>query len=159
MRRFPLILAIAAVALTATSAKKQRTTRGSLRADNVETSVSPDSLIPLRSTDISLAGYDKPLRTRRETIFATNTSPDSLSVKSIKLTITYRDSRGRQLHRRSVWIEAEIPPGQTRQLSFPSWDKQQSFYYRLSRQPHSAATPYDITAVADSAAITAISPL
>lgn len=159
MRRLPLILAIATIALTAASAKKQRTTRGSLRADNVERSVSPDSLIPLRYADISLAGYDKPLRARRETIFATNTSPDSLSVKSIKLTITYSDSRGRQLHRRSVWIEAEIPPGQTRQLSFPSWDSQQSFYYRLSRQPRSVATPYDITAVADSAAITATSPL
>lgn len=159
MKRTTLILAIATIALTAAPAKRQRTTRGSLRADNVETAVCTDSVVALRATDISLAGYDKPQRTRRETIFATNASPDSLSVKSIKLTITYRDSRGRQLHRRSVWIEAEIPPGQTRQLSFPSWDTQQSFYYRLSRQPRSTATPYDITAVADSAAVTAASQL
>lgn len=154
MRQIPLILAIAAVSLTAASAKKQRTTRRPLQSDNIVTAIRRDSVVPLLAADIKLAGYDKPLRARSETIFATNASPDSLSIKSIRLTITYRDSRGRQLHRRSVWIETDLPPGQTRRLSFPSWDTQQSFYYRLSRQPRSAATPYDVTAVADSASIT-----
>ena len=159
MRKLPFILAIATVALTAASARKQRTTRRPLQTDKIEASINPDSMVSLRPADIRLAGYDKPLRARRETIFATNASPDSLSVKSIRLTITYLDSRGRQLHRRSVWIGTEIPPGQTRQLSFPSWDTQQSFYYRLSKQPRSVAAPYDITAVADSAAIAPTRPL
>lgn len=155
MRRLPLTLTIVAVALTAAPSKKQRTTRRPLQTTPMEITLAPtDSVVSLDTADITLAGYDKPLRSRRETIFATNASPDSLTISSLRISITYRDNRGRQLHHRSVWINTRIPPGQTRQLSFPSWDTQQSFYYRRSKQPRSVATPYDITALADSATIT-----
>lgn len=153
MRRFPLTLIIVAAALTAAPSKKQRTTRRPLRTHDIETVATAYSAVTLDEADIILAGYDKPLRSRRETIFATNASPDSLPISSLRITITYRDISGRQLHHRSVWVNAEIPPGQTRQLSFPSWDTQQSFYYHRSKPPHSVAAPYDITAVADSAKI------
>lgn len=144
-----LVIALTAT-LTATPVKKQRTTRQRLRVENATTC---DSTRAIAAGEISLAGYDKPLRSRKETIFVSNALADSSSITALRLTITYRDSQGRQLHKTSRWIQADIPHSETRQLSFPSWDTQQSFYYRLSKKPRTTATPYDITATVDSATI------
>lgn len=155
MRRLTAITVILAIAITAFPAKKERTTRRGLKVETrgSDASTPVDSAIKPSDGAIRLAGYDKPLRSRHETIFATNSLPDSLKVTSVKLTLTYRDSQGRQLHRQSLWVDGEIPAGETRLLRFPSWDKQQSFYYRLSKQPRSVATPYNITATVDSATV------
>jgi len=107
--------------------------------------------LPADSAAFNLAGYDKPLRSRHETLLVTNNS--TLEVDSLLLTIRYTDLRGRELHQRSVWVEANIDPGSTRQCSFKSWDIQMSYVYRHSVKPRRQHSPYDVTISVDSLCI------
>lgn len=90
-----------------------------------------------------VAGYDKMLRSTCETFFVVNST--SRHLKSISVTFTYYDMHGRMLHSRTAEIPCDIPGGETRQLSLPSWDTQQLFYYHASPAPRRAATPYTVT--------------
>lgn len=151
------ILAIALLA--AATATARRTTRPHLRP-MPETPAAADSvpsfrILPGDSVALELRGYDKPLRSSRECFFAINA--DSIySVESIYLTITYYDMDERMLHRRAVHIQQEVPAGQTRQLSIPSWDRQHSFYYYRSETPRRASgTPYRVTISTDSLVVAA----
>lgn len=118
--------------------KAPRTAKG---AANVAVTV--DTIAASDST-MRLAGYDKPLRSRHETIFATSLVDDT--VCGLTFTVTYMDMQGRTLHEREVTVSALIPPRATRKLDFPSWDRQQTFYYYLGTKPRSSATiPYDVT--------------
>ncbi|MCC8176247.1 MAG: FxLYD domain-containing protein [Bacteroidales bacterium] len=149
MKRLPLILLLLVVVASAYGKKTKTTHSGRLqRAEQVV--VKPEDAVPAiipDSGDIVLAGYDKPLRTRRETILATNHRLDT--VDSLFITIRYLDTDGRQLHERSVKVGQTIPAGETRQLQFPTWDIQQSYYYYLSTPPR-AGIPYRILARVDS---------
>ncbi len=127
----------------------QRTTRANLRpagspANASVESPAPYALVTPGVETLRVTGYDKPLRSRRETFFVTNHA-ESEAVK-LALTIEYLDAAGRQLHKRSAAVDCEIPAGETRNLSLPSWDKQQSFYYVHSTVPTRTeqATPYDV---------------
>lgn len=126
----------------------QRTTRRNLRpitAAVEDTTVAADSIIYPQTDVVTLSGYDKPLRSTSESLFATNHS--DLIIKSVTILITYIDMSGRQLHSREVTIDTPIPPGETRQLQFRSWDRQKSFVYHRSQRPKRAAySPYDIIA-------------
>ncbi|MCI9285566.1 MAG: hypothetical protein HFJ91_07195 [Muribaculaceae bacterium] len=107
---------------------------------------SPDSILLPPDTLIELSGYDKPLRSRRETMLVTNRLGSH--VTSLTVTITYLDLQGRQLHEATVDIPADIPPGATRMVSFPSWDRQLSYYYHLGQHPRTPnVTPYTVTCV------------
>ena len=100
--------------------------------------------IPTRE-DVQLSGYDKPLRTNRETILVTNST--QRPVGGLSVTIKYMDMQGRQLHERTDTLPADIPPGETRMLHLMTWDTQHSYYYHRGQQPRTAnVTPYDITA-------------
>ena len=92
---------------------------------------------------LSLAGYDKPLTASRETIHATNHMSDS-TISSLSMLIIYLDYLNRELHRRQVDLNIDLPAGQTQLISFPTWDLQRSFYYRKSTRPRRSAAPYDI---------------
>ena len=67
------------------------------------------------------------------------------------MTITYFDSKNRQLHKRSAHLPLQIPAGETRQASLKSWDEQQSFYYEQSSVPArvDVATPYSVKIAVD----------
>lgn len=94
---------------------------------------------------IVLSGYDKPLRTSRETMLVTNNAPRE--TRSLAFTITYLDMDGRQLHERTDTLKASIPAGETRMVKFSTWDTQHSFYYHLGQRPRTArVTPYSIRA-------------
>lgn len=112
-------------------------------------SVSYDTIVGPRAHLLDLSGYDKPLRSRRETFFATNNA--SVPVASMAFTINYLDQSGRMLHSASQRVNVDIPAGETRQVSLRSWDEQQAFYYVHSAVPTRAAqaTPYDITITVD----------
>lgn len=127
----------------------QNTTRKGVRAPQpAQTAVSKDTksalVAPSDAHSVDVNGYDKPLRSRRETFFVTNNEARSLT--RMAFTITYFDMNGRQLHEEKHIVNVDIPSGETRQVSFPSWDKQQSFYYRRSAEPKltEQATPYDV---------------
>lgn len=94
---------------------------------------------------VRFSGFEKTLRSRRESVHATNLLAAD-TILSLEIEIEYLDTKGRQLHQRTVSVDCEIPPGQTRMLDFPSWDKQQVWHYRLSKPPrsNSQATPFDV---------------
>lgn len=163
MKRLTLILAaLCLVASPAAGRRNTRTTRSGLHriaepapADTaVELVPTVESAVIVRpdSTRLKIRGYDKPLRSRRESFFVVNT--DTCGFDTLYLTLTYYDSAGRMLHRRSVAVGADIPAGETRNVGIPSWDSQYAFYYYLSPRPaRAAATPYRVTVSADSVRI------
>lgn len=156
-RRLHIVIAAIALAAMAASTvgasdQRRRTTRKNLRLvpTSVTATVAAPDTIPIDSlvtsdaiTPIRLSGYDKPLRSSRESLFVTNNT--SRDIDGIVLSIDYFDASGRKLHSRMVTVRCDVPQGQTRKIDFPSWDTQQSFYYKLSPKPRrDGATPYDI---------------
>lgn len=145
MKKFFFLFLILSVT---TVAYADRSTRRNLRPRTSESSTVPaalyDTIAAPDASSISVNGYDKPLRSRRETFFTTNNS--DRNVARIAFTIRYFDARQRQLHQSAHNIPADIPAGETRQISVPSWDPQFNFYYIRSAIPQRAqqATPYDI---------------
>ncbi|MCC8114608.1 MAG: hypothetical protein LIP03_11605 [Bacteroidales bacterium] len=126
----------------------QRTTRPGLRLDGGAYGVVGDTVRECGDS-LRLSGYEKTLRSSYETLFATNLCVDT--IKGVGLTIEYMDASGRQLHQRQVEAREVIPPGQTRQLRFASWDKQKVWYYERSApvRTSSGATPYQISVCVD----------
>lgn len=108
-----------------------------------------DTLASPAPHTVDINGYDKPLRSRRETFFVTNNS--ARDVTGLAVNINYYDSSRRQLHSRRARINVSIPAGETRQASLRSWDEQQSFYYVHSAVPSrvSQATPFEVTITVD----------
>lgn len=144
-------LAMLLAALCALAAPAQRTTRTGLRLDPARLAVSQavDTLAAIgpdsAATCLKLNGFEKTLRSRQESVHATNLLAAD-TIVSLEIRIDYLDLKGRQLHSRTVSVDCEIPPGQTRLLTFPSWDRQQVWHYRLSKPPRSGAqaTPFDV---------------
>lgn len=142
------VIAIMAVALTYAGARRTRT--GPARTPIVapvssqQRDVSEaDTIVAPADSLIRLSGYDKTLRANRESFFVTNGLPDSVTVIELCLTFDYMDLSGRQLHRLTRTVKCDVPSGQTRNLSVPSWDKQHTFYYYMSPAPRRVqATPY-----------------
>ena len=92
-----------------------------------------------------ISGYEKTLRSRTESFYVENL--DTLdTLTRITASIDYLDMKQRQLHRRTVSVECNIPPGQRRLLTFPTWDRQFVMYYHLSAPARSSAqaTAYDV---------------
>lgn len=154
MNKRLLLTAFATAALLATSA--QTTTRRGLKsnaskASATEKTATPvDTIVNPEAHTVDINGYDKPLRSRRETFFVTNNSKKE--VAAIAVTLTYSDKAGRQLHQQKKNVDVEIPAGETRQVSIPSWDKQQSFYYVRSTVPTRTdnVSSFDVTINVDS---------
>ena len=83
-----------------------------------------------------------------ETMFLTNNSSNDLV--GIYFTIEYIDRAGRQLNKSKRSLHVDIPAGETRQVRWSSWDRQQSFFYVGSRKPRIRATGFDIKCRVDS---------
>ena len=122
----------------------QRTTRKGLEPREEYSAIAHGDTIKKPSTDIlKISGYDKPLNSHKETFFVTNNGEHA--IVGINITFNYFDNQNRQLHSATRHINCTIPPGETRQLSISSWDKQKSFYYHRSAKPRRQATPYRLT--------------
>lgn len=139
------ITALLLIAL-AFSAAAQRTTRRGLRVADTpeaEAAIIADTLHTPLPDSIKISGYDKPLRSSYETMFVTNTTDRHIT--GLRIQLDYYDTAGNILHSRRCDVAVDIPPATTRQISLRSWDRQNSFYYRLSARPRKAdATPYDV---------------
>jgi len=130
--------------LVVASALGQRTTRPKLKLEQwAEATVDADTVA---RASIAVSGYEKTLKSTKESLLATNQGTDTVAV--IGITIDYLDMEGRQLHRRALRLTSADPmaPGQTRQFEFKSWDAQRVWYYRLSEPARTKgqATPYDV---------------
>lgn len=131
------------LAVTSVAAPDTRTTRKKLVKSEQEVTVVADSTT-VSPDSITIADYDKPLRSNYETFFVTNRH--SRTIVRITVDIDYIDMNGSQLHSRSVTVECDIPPGTTRQLQMRAWDRQKAFYHHTTRSkprsPH--ARPYKV---------------
>lgn len=155
MKRQSLLVLLLVGLAGFTAAVGQRTTRRNITAaaspaPREDSSAALRALVAPAPETFKISGYDKPLRSRRESFFASN-HDSGYSVRRVALTVTYLDSGGKMLHRRSVSVPCDIPAGETRNLSIPSWDSQQSFYFVRSTVPArvAQATPYDVTIAVD----------
>lgn len=108
-----------------------KTTRHNLKAARHATVSADASKLTPATDSLTISGYDKPLRSGQETLFVTNHSRSEISLVSV--TITYTSVNGEMLHQRSINIPCAIPEGETRQLAFRSWDKQQAYYHHTTR--------------------------
>lgn len=144
--RILILLIISIVSgLSDCDARSRRTTRSNVGKRSLRISgAAPacDTIVMPDTSMIRLYGYDKPLRSSRETVFITNLT--DRDINSLSLTTQYIDSKGRQFHEVTRRIDVDIPAGSTRKTDYPSWDKQQSFYYIGSKRSRSAGVPYHV---------------
>ena len=154
MNRIFLLICLAAVSFADVTA--QRTSRRNLKVETVVRNAHDDAVdqpcdtvVSPRAHTVDVNGYDKPLRSRRESFFVTNNSDST--VCGLAFTVTYYDTQHRQLHVAKKNMIVDIPPSETRQISYRSWDEQQSFYYVRSTVPSrvSQATPYEVAISVD----------
>lgn len=94
----------------------------------------------------SLGQYRKAAVSRVESVMITNLSACD-TIHAMTVDIDYRDMAGRQLNRRTVELKANVPPGETRFVSFQSFDRQQLFYYHGTppARPTARTTAFDVT--------------
>ena len=148
LRFFITLIALVAVSSAFMSAEAQRTTRSRLKAGHKsENSISKPEYDTVALASDSLlfpfSGYEKTLRSSKESFFVTNRSDST--VTRLSLDITYKDMKGRPLDTRSVDLDIDLPAGETRRIDLRSWDRQNVFYYHLSPVPRSTrATPYRV---------------
>lgn len=123
----------------------QRTTRRPLRVKPVADTLSYATVDTVKCPGrlVIVSGYEKPLRSMRETVHVTNADTLRL-MRAVKLDILYLDVDGNQVHRKSVSIDCNIPPGETKMLSFKSWDIQNRFFYSGGPKPRVPAYPFTV---------------
>lgn len=149
-----IILLLVALALTAVHAmprkgkkpdpaRKSRTTAVTAAP---ATDIACDTIAFPGTDSIVVAGFEKTLRATKESMIVTNNT--SREITAIGLDITYLDMKGRMLHRttRSIQLPEGLPPGESRMVSIPSFDRQGLFYYHHSPKPRRAtqATPFRV---------------
>lgn len=149
-----VIVAILAIMVCfAAEPQRQNSTRKGLKAVREaqpcggQGGAQPDT-VAATGSELRFSGYEKTLRSTRETVFVTNLS--NREIDRVIFHITYLDSSGRQLHKARKSIYAGVPAGETRRLDFPTWDRQFAFYYVRSPKPRVSAIPYSVKIEADS---------
>jgi len=158
MRTITAILLCVVTALTLCAAqRKQTTARRHLKTTApapapaaINVAEVPDTIVP-DSTDITIAGYDKPANASKETFFVVNNTDRTIT--GLTVTLNYTDMQGRQLHQATHTIGCSIPPRQTRMTAIPSWDRQRSFHYHLGARPRRQSTPYDVSCTINQAIV------
>lgn len=93
--------------------------------------------------DVTFSRFDKPYDSTQESFVCSNASPRRLVGVSVR--IDYMLTDGTRIHSRTVKLDCDIPAGETRLLTTPSFDRQQSYRYVGSRvPPRREATPFDV---------------
>lgn len=140
-RLFWILLASIAIVCAADNTLR-RHTRVDLAPDANADTITCDTVVATAG-QITVSGYDKPLRSYGESFFVTNATRQRLS--AVILDIQYLDLQERQLHNRRATVAADIPAGETRRVDISSWDKRQTFYYHLGPKPRTrGVTPFAV---------------
>lgn len=131
----------------------QNTTRPGLHREQAQAQ-SDTNIMLTRPAMLTAAGYSKPQGSDVETVFMTNS--DTCAVYGCYVSVTYTTMDGRMLHRRNVELPDYIPAGETRLISFRSWDPQHDFYFYLNESPRQDnKMPYRVAITVDSARVMA----
>lgn len=143
-----LIPILVLIAMLPIAAKKIKTgpATNHLKVDKILSDTKTESDTIFAPVDfLTLSGYDKTNAALTEAFFVTNNN-DSLTVKTLNVTLTYSDMTDRQLHEATHTVNCDIPPGQTRQVTVPTWDRQHSFHYFHSVAPkRKVSTPFKVS--------------
>ncbi|MDE6561499.1 MAG: hypothetical protein K2K75_08975 [Muribaculaceae bacterium] len=148
---FIFIIAIL-IAIPPIQARKIKTKHSIPKISVTNTSESSDSILSISSDSISFTekilpairfyGFDKTVSSNFESFFITNNL--NSEIREMEIEITYFDMKGRQLHKRNVKIDCNLPAGETKRTDIKSWDTQKSFYFHQSAKPRRQATPFDV---------------
>ena len=112
-----LLALLIAQALTPAIFGQRTTRRGLGSAKGISQPIAADTIsLDADSSLLTVAGFDKPLRSRVETMFVTNHT--GRQIDGVTFTIDYFDLSGRKLHSRTLTVRTTIPAGETRQVSF-----------------------------------------
>lgn len=142
MSRLAIHLIILAILLSAADISARRTTRRALNPPLSGVTVSGG--MPADTSMIAIGKYDKPLRSRFESVFITNRTDSTVTALSLQLT--YTSMQGDTIHQAVRLFNYRLPPRSTRRLTFSSWDKQQTLYYHLTDKPSKLrGTPYNVS--------------
>lgn len=140
-RLFWILLASIAIVCAADNTLR-RNTRVDIAPVAGADTIASDTVVATAG-QITVSGYDKPLRSYGESFFVTNATRQRLS--AVILDIQYLDLQERQLHNRRATVAADIPAGETRRVDISSWDKRQTFYYHLGPKPRTrGVTPFAV---------------
>ena len=132
MKRLVWIFLAAIAIVCAADNTLRRNTRVDLAPDADADTIASDTVVATPG-QITVSGYDKPLRSYGESFFVTNATRQRLS--AVIFDIHYLDLQGRQLHNRRATVTADIS----------SWDKRQTFYYHLGPKPKTrGVTPFAV---------------
>ena len=113
--------------------------------DSMDTTVNDTLGLPqFDENTVTLRGFNKRVSDNYETFFVQNNSPFPIS--GITVSLRYTDTGGTLLHERTLHIPCDLQPGQSRQVSVNSFDRQHLFYYYLSGKPRKSATPFQVSA-------------
>lgn len=142
-----LFITILSAILSTSAVLGQHTTRSRLKPSRPAKSASEavrDTVACAGDTAaLVFSGYDKLLRSTKESFFVSNRTDSPVS--RLIFNIEYLDMNRRTLDSRTDSVEIKLPPGGTRRVDIPSWDRQKTFYYYRSPQPKTAqATPYRV---------------
>lgn len=130
MQRFFIILVVIFSLLSGGEAgARTKTTRPKPKAEKAaKTDFSANlSAVDTCLDSLIVSGYDKTAGASKESFFITNHTPDT--IQGICVEIKYFTLDRGMLHSRSENLATLLPPGETRRLDIPSWDRQNVFYY------------------------------
>lgn len=94
------------------------------------------------SQKLTFMAYDKKAGSDKETFFVDNGSNVSLS--EIEVEISYYNTSGKLIHKRTVDISQDFPARETRKVDISSWDRQKSFHYINSVPSTKGSIPYTV---------------
>lgn len=92
--------------------------------------------------ECSFSGYDKEVSSNIESFILTN--PTDKFITGFNVVIEYLDMQGRMFHSREITESCHVPPGESRRIDIPGWDKQHTYYYYLGNEPRRVATPFKV---------------
>lgn len=92
---------------------------------------------------VVFTGFDKNQNNAKESFFIINNTDRTLT--GVAFYIDYRTLDGRQLTKRFIKLDCDIPAGETRKADIRSWDTQRSFYYHKSVPSKRRGNAFDIT--------------
>ena len=147
-KAFLTILFFVVVAAVLTS---QTTTRPRLKPQPAPAATPVDTCADTIAGDdidfaVNFTGYEKPLRSARESVIVNNVDTLFRTLTAVIFRIDYYTMNGTQLHSRQLTLPVDVPAGESRMLTFKTWDVQRLFYYHLNKPTRTTAqaTPYTV---------------
>ena len=128
-------------------ARKHTTGPTRLEEVKVEQTVeAADDTIWPRAGYVVFDAYSKPNGSNYETFRAINRLPLDAEITGLDITLTYTDKRGTILHTQRRSIPCQIPHGQGRLITIPTWDRNHAYHHVSCPPPRKKnSTPYRVT--------------